>query len=37
MKWNIMPLWFNYGRNIVVASFIGGNGFSTFETNDNII
>jgi hypothetical protein len=32
-----MPLWFIYERSIVVASFIGGNGFSTFETDDNII
>ncbi len=37
MKWNIMPLWFNYEKNIVVASFTRENGFSTFETDDNII
>jgi hypothetical protein len=34
---NIMLSWFNYERSIVVASFIGGNGFSTFETDDDII
>jgi hypothetical protein len=34
---NIMLSWFNYERSIVVASFIGGNGFSIFETDDDII